>query len=169
MCKQTSDPSWAPAWPSSWPEVPAHLAYRVSGLFCPQLCVANEHVLHFRPQRRIHVTQARTRQVCPPASQHLAVPEVRDHRHLLSRPVPSPLEPQVPHLVCTCEFANVRDLQDHAPVARQSLSDIPLCEVLLSSHTATCTCAWCVRVRASCASLEASIARSCDRSLGTAM
>ena len=142
MCKQTSDNSWAPAWPSSWPEVAAHLAYCVSGRFFPQLCVANEHVLHCRLQRRIHVTQVRTRQVCPPASQHLAVPEVRDHRHLLSRPVPCPLEPQVPHLICTCEFANVRDLQDHAPVA------------------------WCVRVRASCASLEASIARSCDRSFG---
>ena len=30
----------------------------------------------------------------------------------------SPLQPQVPHLVCVCELAKVRDLQDRVPFAR---------------------------------------------------
>ena len=52
----------------------------------------------------------------------------------LSRRVSIPLQPQVSHLVCVRELANVRDHQDQAPFARQSLSDILLCEFLLSSH-----------------------------------
>ena len=47
----------------------------------------------------------------------------------LATPVPGPHQPQVPHLVCVCQSANVRDLQDHAPLARQSVSDILRCEV----------------------------------------
>ena len=73
-----SDPSWAPAWPSSWPGVPAHLACRVSGLVCAQIWVATEHGL------RCQQPQTRTRQVFPPASRRLAVPQVRDRPHLLS-------------------------------------------------------------------------------------
>ena len=81
-------------------------------------------VLRCQQQDPFHVSQTRTRQAFPPASQHLSVPEVRD-----SRLVPGPIQPQVAHLVCVCQSANVRDFQDHVPFARQSLSDILQCEV----------------------------------------
>ena len=38
----------------------------------------------------------------------------------------------VPRLVCVCELANVRDLQDRAPFVRQSYFDLLPCEVLMS-------------------------------------
>ena len=70
------------------------------GLACIQLRLANEHALSCQQQHPLHVSQTRTRQVLPPASRHLAIPDVRDRPHLISRSVPGPLQPQVPHLVC---------------------------------------------------------------------
>ena len=78
--------------------------------------------------------------VFPPATQHLAVPEVRHRPHFHSRPVPGPLQPQVLHLVCVCELANVRDLQDHAPFPRQCCLPVNSlrCVVQLSPHEKQC-------------------------------
>ena len=91
-----------------------------------------------RLQPAIHVSQMQIPEVPPPASQHLAVPEVQDRPHCLSRPVPGPLQPQVPHLVCVCELANARDPEDHALFAVQSFSDTLPCEVLPSAHGQQC-------------------------------
>ena len=67
-------PCSAPAWPSSWPGgVPVRLVFRVSGLVCRQLGVANEHVLQCQLQHLIHVSQTQIRPVSPPALRHLAV------------------------------------------------------------------------------------------------
>ena len=62
-------------------------------------------VLRCQQQHPLHVSQTRTRQAFPAASQYLDVPEVRD-----SRLVPGPIQPQVAHLVCICQLASVRDL-----------------------------------------------------------
>ena len=122
------------AWPSSWPGVPVRLAYHVSGLFCPQLGVANEHALLCRPQRPIHVSQTQIQRVPLPAVPHLVVPGVRNHPHFLLRLVLRSLQAQVPRLVSVCELANVRDLQDRAPFVHQSYFDTLPCEVLMFSH-----------------------------------
>ena len=54
--------------------------------------------------------------------------------HFLLRQGPGSLQSQVPRLVCVCELANVRDLQDRAPFVRQSYLDTLPCEVLTSSR-----------------------------------
>ena len=128
MCFHASDPSWAPAWPSSWPGVPVRLVDCVSGLVCHQLGVTNKHL--------VHVSQTQIQQVL--LLGHHAVPEVQDRPHFLLRPAPGSLQPQVPRLVCVCELANVRDLQDRAPFARQSSFDTFPCEVLMSSREQQC-------------------------------
>ena len=78
------------------------------------------------------------RQIPPLASQHLAVPDVRAHRKFLSRLRLGPFNLTFCISPTFVGLANIRDPQDDAPFALQSLPDTHPCEVLLSSHEQQC-------------------------------
>ena len=112
-------PSWAPAWSSPWTGFQniLHVVFLASFALSSQ----SQTSTFFVVSNSIRYSFYR-RGLARYLHRHLNIllfQKCGIASFFFSRLAPRPLQPQVPHLVCVCELANVRDLQDHALFARQ--------------------------------------------------